>query len=77
MGWSISIVESQIDKILRPWLNNSVQYKIEHPDAMSPRVNFIYTGKINEEQMIRITALFPDFVYVNFMKEKADSISTM
>ena len=77
MGWSISIVESQIDKILRPWLRNSVQYKLTHPDAMSPRVNFVYTGLMNEEQMTRIVALFPEFVYVNFMKEKADSISTM
>ena len=74
MGWSISIVTSQIDRILRPWLKNSVQYKLTHPDAMSPRVNFVYTGTMGEEQMKAITALFPDFVYVNFMKEKADSI---
>ena len=77
MGWSISIVESQIDKILRPWLKNSVQYKLTHPDAMSPRVNFVYTGILSEENMKSVTALFPDFVYVNFLKEKADSIDKM
>lgn len=77
MGWSIEIVRSQINNILRPWLKNSVQYKIDHPDAMSPRVNFVYTGVLSEDQMKRIVALFPDFVYVNFMKEKADSIDKM
>lgn len=77
MGWSIDIVKPRIDRLLRPWLKNSVQYKVSHPDAMSPRVNFVYTGSMSQGQMEGIVALFPEFVYVNFMKEKAESFDKM
>jgi hypothetical protein len=76
MGWSIEIVKSEIDKILRPWLRNSgIPYVITHPDALSQRVNITYEGNMSVEQMKDIVALFPEFVYVNFMKGKAESIS--
>ena len=76
MGWSIEIVKPEIDKILRPWLKNSgINYVITHPDALSQRVNITYEGNMGMEQMEKIVALFPDFVYVNFMKGIAGSIA--
>ena len=69
MGWSIEIVKPQLDKILK-----ENEYRIEHPDALSPRVNIYYNGEIDRLAMREIVALFPDFVYINFMKESAENI---
>ena len=69
MGWSIDIVRPQLDKLLK-----DNEYRIEHPDAISPRVNIYYEGDMDRLTMREVVNLFPDFVYVNLMKESAESI---
>ena len=65
MGWTIETIRPELDTLFKVM---KMKYTIDHPDAMSPRVHITYDGDLPIKTMEYIVKLFPDFVYVNFMR---------
>ena len=63
MGWSIENIRPQLDVI---FANEGKRYSMQHPNALSPRVYLQHEGEISTETKYTISALFPEFVYVDF-----------
>ena len=63
MGWSIENVRPQMDVIFS---NEGKKYKMNHPNAMSPRVYIQHEGEISTEVKDTIVSLFPEMVYIDF-----------
>jgi hypothetical protein len=65
MGWSIDLVKDEISAIFR---NLDTNYEIQHPDSNYPAIYLTYDKDIPLGVMKYIATLFPDDVYIYFMK---------
>jgi hypothetical protein len=63
MGWSIENIRPQMDSIFKA---EGKAYRMNHPNALSPRVYLQHEGKLSQESKDKIVSLFPEFVYVDF-----------
>ena len=63
MGWSIENLRPQMDVIFE---NEGKRYKMQHPNALSPRVYLQHEGEISTDTMSTINNLFPEYVYIDF-----------
>jgi len=65
MGWSIDLVRKELDSI---FTNMERQYDITHPSSSTPIILIRHEGDIPPAGVVKsIVALFPEFVYVDFM----------
>ena len=63
MGWSLDTIKPMIDKVFK---DMNMQYDMIHPSSVEPRVYIKHSGVLPAEAKGLITALFPDFVAVEF-----------
>ncbi len=63
MGWSIDNVRDQLNSLFQ---NEGKRYRIQHPNALSPRVYLQHEGEISTETKYSISSLFPEYVYIDF-----------
>ena len=63
MGWSIENIKPQLNVIFG---GEGKRYRMQHPNALSPRVYIQHEEEISTEVKDTIVALFPEFVYVDF-----------
>jgi len=72
MGWSIDTARYALKQIFR---DEERKFRIVHPQSPQPTVDIHYSmnGKrdISKATKMEIIALFPDDVYVNFVKVEA------
>ena len=68
MGWSIELIRPDLDGI---FAKLGVKYDIQRPDSLSPRVVITYDGKLPPTTIKYIVNLFPEAVYVDFMRFSA------
>ncbi len=68
MGWSIENIKPQLDVI---FAGEGKRYSIQHPNALSPRVYLQHEGEITTDAQHSISALFPEFVYIDFFPNMA------
>ena len=63
MGWSIENIRPQMDSIFKA---EEKGYRMNHPNALSPRVYMQHQGELSQDTKDKIVSLFPEFVYVDF-----------
>lgn len=63
MGWSLDTIKPMVDQIFK---GMKMDYDIIHPSSVEPRVYIKHNGVLPVEAKGLITALFPDFVAVEF-----------
>lgn len=69
MGWSIDVIRASLTAVFNAL---DRRYKLDHPDAFTPRVFINYEGDpISVTTMKRIVSLFPDTVYVGFFSNQS------
>ena len=70
MGWSIDTSRPSLKKIFK---EAGMKYRITHPQSSQQTVTIEYLGKddITDGFKKRIAALFPDFVYIEFVLVEA------
>ena len=64
MGWSIDTVKVELDAI---FAGLKVRYGIQHVESTQASVMIRHEGVIPPTIITHIVALFPEFVYVNFV----------
>ena len=64
MGWSIDIYKADLDSI---FAGLKKQYTIQNINAETPAVMIKHEGEIPLNVMKGIVAMFPEFVYINFV----------
>jgi len=67
MGWSLDTIRPMVDEIFK---GINMKYDMIHPSSVEPRVYIQHQGEITSETKRLITALFPDFVAVEFYNVK-------
>ena len=70
MGWCIDIVRPELNKIFK---EAGRKYRITHPQSSHQGVVIEYLGDddIRNSSKKRISELFPDFVYIDFVLVQA------
>lgn len=63
MGWSLDTIKPMVDQVFKEMKMN---YDMIHPSSVEPRVYIKHSGVLPPEAKGLITALFPDFVAVEF-----------
>ena len=63
MGWSLDTIRPMVDKVFK---DMKMDYDMIHPSSVEPRVYIKHSGVLPPEAKGLITALFPDFVAVEF-----------
>ena len=63
MGWSLDTIRPMVDQVFKEM---KMQYDMIHPSSVEPRVYIKHNGVLPAEAKGLITALFPDFVAVEF-----------
>lgn len=73
MGWTIDLFRTDLDSIFK---GLEKQYTIQHVEATQPTIRIMHEGDIPRNVMKGIVAMFPDFVYVNFVPNSTFPIGT-
>ena len=65
MAWSLATIVPKLDEL---FAQQNRKYRVQHPNALSPRIYIQYEGKeLDTDTIESITGMFPDDVYVNFI----------
>jgi len=65
MGWSIDLVRNKLDDI---FANMERKYQVTHPGGSTSTIMIQHEGDIPPPGVVKsIVALFPEFVYVDFV----------
>ena len=65
-GWSLETIRPKLDVIFNA---EGLRYKVQHPNALSPRVFLHHEGELSNEAREIVTRIFPDGVYIDFIPE--------
>ena len=73
MGWSIDTARLEMNKIFK---EANTSYRLTHPQAIQQTVTVEYLGdkELPNRFKLRIVELFPDFVYVEFVRVQASQV---
>ena len=63
MAWSLATIVPELDLI---FAQEEKKYRIQHPNALSPRIFIQHEGNIEKKVINTIVGLFPEGVYVDF-----------